>query len=233
MSATLAVDRSRLCTFTFNNGCQCRIPLSLAHPYLCTFHARKDAQAQAADTLGHQIAFDFSGRYVSFGDLTSALAHTMTALAQRRVTSRTATSFAYLGQILFQALDRAESEYLRAFGAASWKQQISGNFNTPAPDDSDDCQTDAPQSNDGEIDARESDNYQTADPPNDGRQNRACQNTVRQNDRAESATAFPHSKDASFAPLDPETVPRDPLADPTEPKQCTSGNRSPLSSHSI
>jgi len=130
MSSTLAVDRSRLCTFTFANGCQCRIPLTHAHPYLCTFHARKEAQARAAEVAGKTIAFDLSARYISFCDLSSALAHTMTALAQRQLTPRTATSFAYLGQILFQSLDRAESEYIRTFGVDSWKNEISANFNS-------------------------------------------------------------------------------------------------------
>jgi hypothetical protein len=53
MSTALAADRSRMCTFTFLNRCQCRIPPSPHHPYLCTFHARKDAQA--TERLGRDI----------------------------------------------------------------------------------------------------------------------------------------------------------------------------------
>jgi hypothetical protein len=156
MSSTLAVDRSRLCTFTFANGCQCRIPLTHAHPYLCTFHARKEAQARAAEVAGKTIAFDLSARYISFCDLSSALAHTMTALAQRQLTPRTATSFAYLGQILFQSLDRAESEYIRTFGVDSWKNEVSANFNSshsaPSCSSNDDASNDDASNDDAASD---------------------------------------------------------------------------------
>ena len=37
-------DRSSpLCSFMFVDGRHCRIPRQLGHPYLCAFHARKDA----------------------------------------------------------------------------------------------------------------------------------------------------------------------------------------------
>ena len=49
-------DRSDLCSFTFADGRQCRTPRA-AHPYLCAFHVRKDAQALAGEAAGKDIAF--------------------------------------------------------------------------------------------------------------------------------------------------------------------------------
>jgi hypothetical protein len=46
MSAHLSKDRSSLCSFSFADGC--RAPRCSAHPHLCGFHARKEAQALAA-----------------------------------------------------------------------------------------------------------------------------------------------------------------------------------------
>src|SRR5271167_151663 len=108
MSNALALDRSRVCTYTFNNGCQCRIPLSPRHPYLCTFHSRKEAQAQVADQLGRELAVDLADHYVSFRDLSSTLAHTIVAVAQRRIPARTAATIAYLTQNLVQSVAGAE-----------------------------------------------------------------------------------------------------------------------------
>ena len=117
----IAMDRAKLCTFTFANAHRCRMPLSPSHLYLCTFHARKMAQARAAERAGEQIAYDLSGRYVSFADLSSAIAHTISAVAQRQLSPRAATSIAYLSQTLYQSISRAESDYVRTFGVDAWK----------------------------------------------------------------------------------------------------------------
>jgi hypothetical protein len=136
MSATRAVDRSRLCTFTFENNAQCRIPLSSGHPYLCTFHARREAEDRAADEAARDIAFPLSARYVSYCDLSSAIAHTITAVAYNRISTRDAATIAYLTQNLVQSLAGAEREFKEAFGAPAWRQTIADNFNTPRPSDS-------------------------------------------------------------------------------------------------
>jgi hypothetical protein len=54
MSTNRSKDRSSLCSFTFADGRQCRTPRA-AHPYLCAFHARKDAQALAGEAAGKDI----------------------------------------------------------------------------------------------------------------------------------------------------------------------------------
>src|SRR6266446_3364972 len=42
-------DRSSLCSFMFVDGRKCRIPRRVDHPYLCAFHARKEAQTLAGE----------------------------------------------------------------------------------------------------------------------------------------------------------------------------------------
>jgi hypothetical protein len=133
MSTTIAVDRSRLCTFTFDNGSKCRIPLSPSHPYLCTFHARKVAEDRAADDAVRDIAFHLSGRYVSFCDLSAAIATTITAVAYSHIPARTAATIAYLTQNLVQSLAGAEREYKSAFGVQNWRETVAHNFNSPRP----------------------------------------------------------------------------------------------------
>jgi len=56
---------STCCTFTFADGRQCRIPRRQGHPYLCVFHAKKEAQALAGEQAGRDIASFLSGDYTS------------------------------------------------------------------------------------------------------------------------------------------------------------------------
>jgi hypothetical protein len=133
MPTALAVDRTRVCTFTFANGCQCRIPLAPHHPYLCTFHARREADDRAAQEALADIAFPLSHRYVSHGDLSSAIANTMTAVACNHISSRTANTMAYLSQNLLQALTGAEHEFKQAFGTQAWREIIADNYNALRP----------------------------------------------------------------------------------------------------
>jgi hypothetical protein len=55
MSTNHSKDRASLCAFTFADGRQCRSPRRNSHPYLCTFHARKEAQAFSGERAGEDI----------------------------------------------------------------------------------------------------------------------------------------------------------------------------------
>ncbi len=100
MSTNRSKDRSSLCSFTFVDGRHCRIPrqTQTGHPYLCAFHARKEAQALAGEAAGKDIAYHLSGSYLSACDLTSALGRLFSAVAQGQVKPKTASTLAYLGQ---------------------------------------------------------------------------------------------------------------------------------------
>jgi hypothetical protein len=148
MSTAQALDRTHSCAFTFASANHCRMPVSPAHPYLCTFHARKEASARGAERAGQQIAYDLSSRYVSFGDLSSAIAHTISAVAQRHMTPRAATSIAYLSQTLYQSISQAETDYVRTFGVDAWKRTMAHNFSAAAFDDQNDDVEDQENSQD-------------------------------------------------------------------------------------
>src|SRR5712692_8706218 len=104
MSTLSSKDRLTLCTFTFADGRRCRTPRQPAvagqpgHPHLCFFHARKEAQARAADQVGRDVSGFLSGSYLSACDLNSALARLFAAVAQGNIKPRTAATLAYLGQ---------------------------------------------------------------------------------------------------------------------------------------
>jgi hypothetical protein len=140
---TLAVERANLCAFTFASARRCRMPISPEHSYLCTFHARREADAQARQEAAEDVKFALSGRYISYCDLSTALAHCISAVVHRHLTPRAATSVAYLGQTLFQSLGRAEHEFINAFGADGWRRRVAGNFNAPRPGDDEEADTPA------------------------------------------------------------------------------------------
>src|SRR6266850_1311079 len=81
MSTTRSKDRAGLCSFTFANGHRCRSLCSTSHPHLCYYHARKESQARAADQIGRDISYFFSGRYLSACDLSAVLARLFSAVA--------------------------------------------------------------------------------------------------------------------------------------------------------
>src|SRR5215475_1587648 len=84
------------CAFTFSNGHRCRMPRRTGHPYLCTFHARKEAQSLAADHVGQDIGSYLSGAYISACDLNNALGRLFVAVAQGHIHRKTAATLAYL-----------------------------------------------------------------------------------------------------------------------------------------
>src|SRR5260370_10152203 len=55
LTATNKKDRSRLCTFTFADGRQCRTPRCSGHLYLCYFHAQKEAESLASQQVREDI----------------------------------------------------------------------------------------------------------------------------------------------------------------------------------
>ena len=128
MPTNRSKDRASLCSFTFADGRRCRSPRRDSHPHLCSFHARKEAQALAGDKAGQDIAFFLSGDYVSAGDLTFALGRVFAAVAQGHVKPKTARTLAFLGQTLVQTLQLAQNEYISAFGSESWERTVAHNF---------------------------------------------------------------------------------------------------------
>jgi len=124
MSTNHSKDRANLCSFMFVDGRYCRIPRQAGNPYLCAFHARKEAQALAGQEAGKDIAYHLSGSFVSACDLSSALGRLFSAVAQGQIKPKTAATLAYLGQTLVQNLHLAQDEYINAFGTDTWRETI-------------------------------------------------------------------------------------------------------------
>src|SRR5467141_3051836 len=140
MSTNRSKDRAGLCSFTFANGHRCRSLRSTSHPHLCYYHARKESQARAAEQIGRDISYYFSGRYLSACDLTAVLARLFSAAASGELKPKTASILAYLGQTLLQTIHLAQHEYINAFGTNAWRDAVcssvndnSNHRNPPAP----------------------------------------------------------------------------------------------------
>ncbi len=124
MSTIQAKDRASLCTFTFADGRRCRTPLRSGHPQFCYFHARKQAQAEAAEGLGRDFTFLLSGDYFSACDLAAALGRLFAAVARGDVKPRAAATLAYLAQTLQLTIQAAQHEYINAFGSDAWRNTV-------------------------------------------------------------------------------------------------------------
>ena len=127
--STRSKDRAGLCSFTFADGRHCRSPRYSNHPHLCHYHARKEAQALAADEIGRDISYFFSGRYLSACDLSSALARLFTGVVQGQIKPKTAATLAYLSQTLVQTIHLSQHEYINAFSTDSWRRAVHSSVN--------------------------------------------------------------------------------------------------------
>jgi hypothetical protein len=122
----MSIKRSldRVCSFTFADGRRCRTPRCSKHPYLCYFHAKKEAEALSLQEIGFDIGTWLTGNYVSACDLSAALGRVFSNTAQGKIKPRTASTLAYLGQTIALLGPRAQHEYINAFGTEAWRAQI-------------------------------------------------------------------------------------------------------------
>jgi hypothetical protein len=90
MSSLRPQDRASLCRFSFADGRRCRTPRSPNHPHFCSDHARKESQARTADKLALELAYFFSGEYLSACDLSAALGRLITGVARGDIKPRAA-----------------------------------------------------------------------------------------------------------------------------------------------
>jgi hypothetical protein len=123
------------CLFSYSDGRQCCTPRQSGHPHFCFFHARKEAQARAADEAGREVSGFLSGSYLSACDLSSALARLFAATAQGQIKPRTAATLAYLGQTLVQSIQIAEHEYINAFSTNGWRRAVRSSFQGDSEED--------------------------------------------------------------------------------------------------
>jgi len=123
-------DRVSLCSFTFSDGRRCRTPRTGKNPHFCFYHAQKEARARAAEKLGKDLAYFFSGDYLSACDLSTALSRLIPAVVRGDVKPRTARTVAYLAQTLLQAIHISQHEYINAFDTDGWRKSIRNSVNS-------------------------------------------------------------------------------------------------------
>ncbi len=129
MSSLSAKDRVSLCMFSFADGRRCRAPRTGKNPHFCFDHAQKEARARTAETLGKDLAYFFSGDYLSACDLSTALGRLIPAVLRGDVKPRTARTVAYLAQTLLQTIRMSQDEHINAFGTNGWRQSIRDSVN--------------------------------------------------------------------------------------------------------
>src|SRR6266446_7397322 len=130
MSSLSKKDRVSLCSFTFSDGRRCRTPRAAKHPRFCFSHAQKEARARAAEKLGKDLAYFFSGDYLSACDLSTALSRLISVVVRGDVKPKTARTVAYLAQTLLQAIHISQHEYINAFDTDDWRESIRNSVNS-------------------------------------------------------------------------------------------------------
>jgi len=87
-----------------------------------------------AEEAGRKISAYLDSDILTACDLSSAFAALFSATAQGHIKPKTATSLAYLGQLMFQTQRLAKEEFLQAF-TTPWREavQMSLCFNQPEP----------------------------------------------------------------------------------------------------
>jgi hypothetical protein len=167
MPSLTAKDRASLCLFSYEDHRRCRTPRLTTHPHFCFYHAQKESQSQAAQKLADDLAYFFSGDYLSANDLNAALARLIPATIRGEIKPRLARTVAYMLQTLMQSTRQAQHEYINAFSTDGWRQSIRHSVNTnhdhlypPAPA-SEEFQ---PSDNADSVDDLQADAQPVADP---------------------------------------------------------------------
>ncbi|MGC2828111.1 MAG: hypothetical protein WB627_19720 [Candidatus Acidiferrum sp.] len=129
MPSLSSKDRVSLCRFTFDDGRRCRTPRVSTSPDFCFYHAQKEAQFRANEKLGEDLAYFFSGDYLSANDLNTALGRVFVAVARGDVKPRAARTLAYLAQTMLQTLHLAQNELISACGDSEWHDSVINSIN--------------------------------------------------------------------------------------------------------
>jgi hypothetical protein len=98
----VATNKSSLCQFPFADGRTCRMLRHRQHPSLCIFHARAERQLLESTRLGSEIGASITGGFMTSTDINFVLGKLYIALAQNRISRRTANTLAYIGQLMLE-----------------------------------------------------------------------------------------------------------------------------------
>jgi hypothetical protein len=172
MSSLSPKDRVSLCLFSYEDGRRCRTPRISSHPHFCFYHAKKESQSQSTEKLAKDLAYFFSGDYLSANDLNTALGRLIPAVIRAEIKPRAARTVAYMLQTLVQSTRLAQHEYINAFGTDGWRDAVCTSVNNnhdylypPGPNDPEPEDESEVDSKDDSADAPEPQPPTQAPPP--------------------------------------------------------------------
>ncbi len=129
MSSLNAKDRVSPCLFTYEDSRRCRTPRTGRHPHFCFYHAQNETRAQAAEKLNKDLAYFFSGDYLSACDLSTALSRLIPAVIRGDIKPKVARTVAYMVQTLMQTIHLSQNEYINAFDTDGWRKAVRASVN--------------------------------------------------------------------------------------------------------
>src|SRR5215813_3282675 len=110
---------NNLCQFPFSDGRRCALPLTSAHPHLCTFHSQRERRLLDADRIAALLTANAS-RIRTATDLNLFLTRLVFYTASQRIPKSTSRTLAYLASLIMQSLPSVKNEYQRVFGIRQW-----------------------------------------------------------------------------------------------------------------
>jgi hypothetical protein len=110
-----ASDPENRCTFLFADGRRCRMLQTRTESTLCPHHAKEELQRREAEKLKAELA-GLSGAVSSATQVCEVLGKVFNALAEGRITARTANTLGYLGQLMLQSMPAVRREVNDAVG---------------------------------------------------------------------------------------------------------------------
>jgi hypothetical protein len=126
MSSLRPQDRASLCRFTFADGRRCRTPLII--PTSAPTTPAKTPRPAPPIKSPMNLAYFFSGEYLSACDLNAALGSLIAAVAGGDIKPRAARTVACLSQTLAQTIHLAQHEYINTLGTDSWRKAVSNSI---------------------------------------------------------------------------------------------------------
>jgi hypothetical protein len=106
---TPAPDSTPRCAFIFADGRRCRMSKRPDHPSFCPTHAKKFDRLTEEEKLRAEFV-SLSGGLNTVIDINHVLSKIFNAMAQGRISHRTANTLAYLAQLLLQSMPDVRRE---------------------------------------------------------------------------------------------------------------------------
>jgi hypothetical protein len=117
-------DKHEFCHFAFSDGRLYRMLRHKNHSTLYLFHAHAEQQLLESHRLGAEIGTSYTGDFLTAADINHVMSKVFTALAQNRIPQRTASTLAYLGQIMFHTFPTAKKETTLVYSYETWKDMM-------------------------------------------------------------------------------------------------------------